>query len=135
MKKVFIDTNIIIDYTKGYGKDLLNLFALQEENQSELFVNPIVLAEFYADRNLLTKKNLLRINSLFQMFSIVNLSKEIGLLAGKLLRTEQILFIADALIAATCLQHDLLLATNNKKDFSRVKNLRLFKQIEQNIFG
>lgn len=126
MKKILIDTNIIIDYTKGFGKNLIELFRLKEKKQLELFVNPVVLAEFYADKNLLKPKEIELINKLFQTFSIIDISKDIGLLTGTLLRTGQVVFIGDALIAATCLQHNLLLSTNNKKDFMKVKELNFY---------
>lgn len=123
MKNVFVDTDIIINYSKGFGKNLIELFELKENSQVELYINPIIIAEFYADKNLLKQKEMERINKLFQMFQVIDISKEIGLLTGELLRTSQTISIADTFIAATCLHHDLLLATNNKKDFGRVKRL------------
>lgn len=128
MKKVFVDTDIIINYSKGFGKNLINLFELQEKEQTKLFVNPVVLAEFYADKNLLKPKEIERINELFQIFRVIDISKDIGLLAGELLRTGQVVFIGDALIAATCLHYNLILATNNQKDFKKVKGLEFWSE-------
>ena len=43
MKKVFIDTDIIINFTKGFGDDLKELFDLQIKKRIELFTNPVVI--------------------------------------------------------------------------------------------
>lgn len=127
MKKVFVDTNIIIDFSKGFDKGLKGLILLQKNNALQIFVNSIVIAEFFNDKNLKSKEDLDRADRLFQFFEVVELTRKSGLLAGELLRTDQVNFIADALIAATCLQHSLLLATNNKKDFRKVKRLQFYE--------
>lgn len=56
--KVFVDTNIIIDYTKGFGKELFDLLEKQEKKEVEIFINPIVVAEFFNDKNLKNNKKL-----------------------------------------------------------------------------
>ncbi len=127
MEKVFVDTNIIIDFTKGFGKNLKELIFLQKRNHLQVFVNSIVIAEFFNEKNLNNKKSFELANRLFQFFEVMDIGKNIGLLAGELLRTNQVNFLADALIAATCLKHNLLLATNNKKDFRKTKGLNFYK--------
>lgn len=127
MKKVFVDTDIIINYTKGFGDNLATLFDLQIKNGIELYTNPIVIAEFFTDNALLIDKNLQLALKLFESFRVSDITRPIGLLGGELMRTKTVLFIADALIAATCLQHGLLLATNNKKDFRKVKRLQFYE--------
>lgn len=127
MKKVFIDTNIIIDYSKGFDKSLKNLFLLQKQNRVRIFVNSIVIAEFFNDKSLKNIKKLDRANRLFQCFTVLELTGKSGFLTGKLLRTNQVSFIADSLIAATCLDNELELVTNNKKDFKKVKGLKFYE--------
>ena len=127
MKKIFVDTNIIIDYTKGFDKSLSNLFLLQKQNLVKIFVNSIVIAEFFNDKNLKNKEDLDRANRLFQFFTVLELTGKSGFLAGKFLRTNRVSFIADALIAATCLENKLELMTNNQKDFKKVKGLKFLK--------
>jgi len=127
MKKIFVDTNIIIDYTKGFDKSLSNLFLLQKQNLVKIFVNSIVIAEFFNDKNLKNKEDLDRANRLFQFFTVLELTGKSGLLAGKLLRTDQVNFIADSLIAASCFDNKLELMTNNQKDFKKVRGLKFWK--------
>ena len=128
MKKVFIDTDIIINYTKGFGDNLKGLFDLQVKKEIELYTNPIVIAEFFTDNTLLVDKNLRLALKLFESFRVLDITKPIGLLGGELMRTKTVLFIADALIAATCLSNKLELVTNNLKHFKKVKGLKFWSK-------
>lgn len=47
---------------------------------------------------------------------------------GELRRLGQLIPDPDILIAATALQHDLILLTRNVKDFQRIPDLRLYQQ-------
>ena len=127
MRNVFVDTNIIIDFTKGFDNNLNNLINLQKQNLVGIWVNPIVITEFFNDKSLKNKNNFDRSNKLFNFFKIVNLTGKIGFLAGEILRTNQVNFTADALIAATCLNNNLELVTNSVKDFKKVKSLKFFR--------
>jgi predicted nucleic acid-binding protein len=55
--KIFVDTNIIIDFTKGYTKVLKTLFEKKIKGELELYINPIIVAEFLNDQSLKNKKN------------------------------------------------------------------------------
>jgi len=126
MKKVFIDTDVIINFTKGFGDNFRELFNLQTKKKIELFTNSVVISEFFTDNTLLVEKNLQLALKLFESFRALDITKPIGLLAGELMRTKTVLFIADALIAATCLHYNLALSTNNQKDFKKIKGLKFF---------
>jgi len=52
--------------------------------------------------------------------------KPFGFLAGDLLREEKIPFLRDALIATTCLIHEIQLATRNKKHFQNIPKLEFY---------
>lgn len=54
----------------------------------------------------------------------LSVSRAVAESAGRIRRTTQ-LDIADALIAATALEHDLPLMTRNRRHFERVAGLRL----------
>ncbi|OGK11717.1 hypothetical protein A2954_05355 [Candidatus Roizmanbacteria bacterium RIFCSPLOWO2_01_FULL_37_12] len=126
MKKILIDTNILISYSKGFKREFKQLLIDQENNKSELYINPIIISEFLNDKKLKNKTNLIKANELLSLFSLANINKETGILAGLLLREDKIVFIADAFIAATCIQFNLALYTDNKKHFRNIKNLNLF---------
>lgn len=126
MKKILLDTNILIDYSKGYSTRLEKLLKLQEVNRVKLYINSVVIAEYFADRYLKDKEKLRETKEFFQLFTNVDITKKTGLVAGELLRENQVNASGDALIAASCLQFDLQLYTNNKKDFREVKKIKLF---------
>lgn len=126
MTKVFIDTDILIDYSKGHNKLLENLLEKQTPKQLELWVNPIVIAEFFTDSSLRNKNKLEKAKDFFGFFRVIEINKKIGLLAGELLRERKVNFIGDALIAATCILGKMHLITGNKKHFSKISELDFF---------
>lgn len=126
MDKIFIDTDIVIDYTHDKNKLLKNLLTDQKLNKVELFINPVVLAEFFTDQNLNEKKNMEQAYEFISIFNILDINVKIGILAGKYLRENKINSLGDALIAASCLIHDFQLVTRNRKHFSKVPQLQFY---------
>jgi len=125
--KIFIDTNIIIDFTKGHTKVLKTLFEKKIKGEVELYINPIIVAEFLNDQSLKNKKTKTKALEFLMFFETLPITKETGIIASNLLREDKVSFLADAFIAASCLQHKLLLATNNKKDFQKIKELDFYQ--------
>jgi len=123
MKKILVDTNVLIDYTNGCSQKLEFLIEDQKNGKVNLYVNPVIVAEFFTDRNLKNKKKLKMAQDFFQLFEVANINKETGIIAGELLRENKALFLADSLIAATSLQFNLKLLTKNKKDFKKIVRL------------
>ncbi len=126
MVKVLVDTDVLIDYSKGYKGALDELFDKQSKTQAELFINPVIIAEFYTDLKLKNKQKRAEAEEFLRFFKIANISGKIGAKAGELLRANQTLFLGDALIAATAVIEGLKLATRNKKHFKNVPNLEFY---------
>ena len=127
--------NMINGVSQGFQKILdfngVGFKAQVNGNQIQLnlgFTNPVVITEFFTDNTLLVDKNLRLALKLFESFRALDIIKPIGLLGGELMRTKTVLFIADALIAATCLHYNLVLSTNNQKDFKKVKGLKFWNE-------
>lgn len=129
MDKIFIDTDLLIDFTFQKNKILYTLIEKQKEKKVELFINPIVTAEFLTDKYLLHKEKLEGAYHFLGSFHLLEINANIGFLAGQLLREGKTPFISDAFIAATCLTYTLSLATRNKKHFKKVPHLRLYSQM------
>lgn len=125
MVNIFVDTDILIDFTYQKNKILYTLFA-QKKAEKELCINPVVITEFLTDRNLIDEHKLEQAYSLLDSFHMIEINVKIGILAGELLREGKISFLSDALIAATCLVHDLSLATRNLRHFGKVPGLTLY---------
>lgn len=127
MLKLFIDTNILIDYSKGFSDDLSALIRLKKNNKALLYINPIVIGEYWSDRKLQSSSVLKRkALNFINFFENINITREIGFLAGELIATKQVEFLGDAYIASTCLVNSLQLFTRNQKDFRKVKTLKLY---------
>jgi len=126
MKNIFVDTNVLIDYSKGFGTKLKPLLSEQKENLVHLYINPIIIIEYMNDYNLTNKEKVLKAKKFFQNFILIDVNKNIAYITANLLRTKQISYIGDALIAATCLENKLELMTNNQKDFKKVRKLKFF---------
>jgi predicted nucleic acid-binding protein len=123
MKKVLVDTNVLIDYSKGYSDNLKDLFLLREKSEVELFVNTVIVAEFFTDINLEKKEKYIIAREYIQLFRSLPMSASTGYIAGELLRKKRVLHLGDALIAAHCLEGKLYLATENGKHFRKVPRL------------
>jgi predicted nucleic acid-binding protein len=126
MLKVLVDTDVLIDYSKGYSGTLEELFNSQAKSQAELFINPVIIAEFYTDKKLKNKHRREKAAEFLRFFKIANISGKVGSLAGELLRENRVSFLGDALIAATAVTEKLKLATRNRKHFKNVPDLEFY---------
>jgi len=91
--------------------------------QAEVFLSVVTLEEIHCG---LAYKDARRQYAWFERFVelrcqvlpvTVRITKRCGILRGQLRRKGTVRTQADLLIAATCLDHDLVLATRNERDF------------------
>lgn len=123
MPKILIDSDVLIDYSKGWGVDLEKVLANPEH---EVYVTPVNIAEFLNDKNLKSEDKYAQALEFLRSFLVEDIDRSVGQRTGELLRSKQIDYLGDALIAATCLRYDLVLLTRNKKHFTRVKGLKFY---------
>ena len=121
MIKVLIDTDILIDYSKDRDTVLDKLLS---EKNVELYVNPVVIAEFLADQNLGSQKKLDEALDFLSRFKMININKKIGIETGRIMRKVPSLNWKDAMIAACCLVENCRLATRNQKHFNKITGLK-----------
>ena len=126
MDKVFLDTNIIIDYANGKDSILKKLLELQKQQSAELYVDAVVIAEFFSDKMINTPNELVLARELFSNFSVIDITAKQGYEAGKLLRIGKAVSLGDALIASSCIFNSLKLATRNIKHFKKIPTLSLY---------
>lgn len=127
MKKIIVDTDVLIDYSKGYRNHLENLLKKQNQAELELYVTPINVAEFFTDKNLADPEKHAKAKEFFTFFRTIEITKNTGLVAGELLRNSQTHYLGDALVAASCLISQAVLYTRNKAHFSQVAGLKLYE--------
>lgn len=127
MKKVFVDTDVIVDFTKKKNLILKTLLEQQLRRAVELYINPVVIAEFFTDQKFRRKAFLTKSQRLFTYFTLIDIDTKTGYLTALLLRENQALFLGDALIASTCIINKFELATRNTKHFQKIPHLILYK--------
>lgn len=119
------DTNILINYLKGLDPE--RSFVKKIIAAEELFFSPIVVAEYFAKAE---KNEEILFQELLTLGTAVPIDIDIALIGGayreqfshKTRRT----YLLDCLVAATCKIHNLILATNNTKDYP-MKDIKILK--------
>ncbi len=127
MKKYFLDTDVLIDYSKGRDRLVGELLEKQKKKKCELWVNVVVITEFFTDKNLEDDEKYKKARDFFGFLGQIEIGEKIALKTAELLRKKQVDYLADGYIAASCLVANLVLVTRNKKHFGKVNGLKLYK--------
>ncbi len=124
MKKLFIDTNIVIDLLsrrEPYYEEAANLFSLADKKQIELAVSSLTIANtsFVLGRQMDTKKAKSILRKLLLIVNILPLDDKV---VGLALNDESILDFEDGLqyFSAVVNGQDLII-TRNLRDFKNSK--------------
>ena len=114
MKKVLVDTDILINFLRGREKARDYLFSLLEE--STMYCSVISIAEIHAGMKEHEKE---KTTELIDSLNIVDITREIAEKAGIYKRDErkQFLELDDCFIAATAFVKGAILATGNGKHY------------------
>ena len=129
MNKVLVDTDVLIDFTKGHDRALAALLARQYDGQMELYITPINITEFLNDTALVKSGKLAEAKEFLRLFSVCDTTSAIGITAGEYLRNGTVAFLGDAIIAATSVSLELPLLTRNTKHFAKVPKMVFFDKI------
>ena len=124
MTQILVDTDILIDVSND---DETAKQRLSTESQaSDLMVSVVTEMELMVGcRN---KAELAALNQFLTQFQIVKIDSGVSDRASHLLQTYVIshgLRIADALIAATAIEHQMALLSKNQRDFRFISDLNL----------
>lgn len=126
MQRVVLDSDIIIDFTRG-ASDLIKLLITQvNERKIRLFIPSVVVSELIAGQETKGNKELTRLEKLISRFEFVAADYQISKIVGLLMRDYPRLDLADAIVAATTLSLNAKLATRNTKDFQDIKELKFY---------
>lgn len=122
---VLPDTNIIINYLKGIEPEssYLKKFIIS----GEISFSPVTIAEYVAKAE---KKERQLLEDLLTSGQVLSIDEETALVAGEyrkeFSRKTKRTFLPDCLVAATCRIHQLILVTNNIKDYP-MKDIKIIK--------
>lgn len=124
-----LDSNVCIQFINGTSIDVAKNF--RKQPPTEIAVCSVVRAEllYGARRSQRVEENLLRYRRFLKPLQSLpfddDCAEEYSWVRNELSRQGNLIGPNDLLIAAIALAHNVILVTNNTREFSRVRNLRL----------
>jgi tRNA(fMet)-specific endonuclease VapC len=124
-----LDTNICIYALKNKPDEVLR--NIENIGVDNIFMSTIVLSELYfgAENSLKPRYNRKVIDHFISPFKLISFDLHAASIYGKiraeLKKTGKLIGLMDMLIAATALSNDMVLVTNNEKEFNRVNDLKV----------
>lgn len=117
MKSVLIDSDILIEVSRGRDPAILAQWSQLALSKLPLFCSPVTIAEIWHGARPLEHA---AITALFSVVQCVSIDLAIGYRAGEYLRRfarSHHVELGDALIAATASLHNLTLWTRNRRHY------------------
>lgn len=127
MEKILIDTDVIIDFLRGYEKRTKNTFLKIQNGQIKATVSLVSIIELYSGEDTENKKKLELLEQLLSYFDVYTPDIFCAKVAGSIRRKYK-LSLADAIISASCQIQKIALFTFNTKHFKNISEIELYKQ-------
>lgn len=127
MKKIFVDTSVLIEFHRRGSGDFVKLLEFARINDVELAISVVVFFEFWSGRSMDNSQITKSAELFFEPFENYLVTPKIAKKAGEIRRhygTDGM----DAIIAATALEHGAQLATLNTKHFENIPRLVLWQE-------
>lgn len=123
MRKVLLDTSIIIDFLRR--KDKQNSF-LNKISNNDFYISIVTHTELYAGKSIWERKEAKQeLEKFLSIIKVIPLVEEISQMAGKIKAYNHDKTMLDCIIASTAIIHKLDLATLNIKDFEKIEGIKL----------
>lgn len=125
MKKIALDTNVVIDYLRQPRKDTL-FKKIAKDRNLRILLPTVCLTELYVGKSAAEPKEETRLKRVVSKTKLISADKKISKRAGILMRDYSNLYLGDALVAATALEEKAPLCTYNRAHFEGISDLELF---------
>jgi predicted nucleic acid-binding protein len=112
MTNVLVDSDVLVDHLRGHRRLV--------RGAETLHVSAVTRAELFSGRAAEER----RVRRLLEAMIDIPIDVAIAERAGRIGRSSMVR-LPDALIAATAIEHRLILVTRNDRDFSGIKGLRI----------
>lgn len=117
-----LDTSVIVDALRTQKLDALRF--LQTNYKGKISISSLTIAELFSGASVQDKEVAAFLRLIIDAVRVVDTNAEIMITAGRLRFFNQIA-LADAIIAASAIEHGLTIVTHNKKDFQKIKGLKI----------
>lgn len=124
MENILVDSDIMIDYLRGFEPS--RIFFRSAFEKGSLYTSVINVAEIYGGKDTRKPAKENAIKNFLTNFQIAVTTPTIAKSAGMLKRDFDMPF-ADAIVAATALEYNFKLATRNTKHFNKIRGLNILK--------
>lgn len=127
--KYLIDTNICIYVMNRHPPEVVDRF--RQHDIGEIGVSSVTVSElmYGAEKSAHSEKNRLRLSEFLRPFTVIAYDETAAVVYGTiradLEKRGRLIGPLDTLIAAHALSLNLILVTNNEKEFQRVSGLRV----------
>jgi tRNA(fMet)-specific endonuclease VapC len=124
-----LDTNICIYALKNKPEVVMK--HIERAGYQNIFMSTIVLSELYfgAENSSKPRYNRKILDHFVSPFKVISFDLDSANIYGKiraeLKKTGKLIGLMDMLIAATALSNDMVLVTNNEKEFNRISDLNV----------
>lgn len=126
MKKVLLDTSVLIDFLRRKDKEKTLLMGIVHSGYTA-FISLITHTELFAGRSVWQKEKARKeLKELLSGLEVIIVNRKVSRLAGMFCAKYQ-LDLIDAIIAAEAVISRLPLATLNWKDFKKIKEVKIFE--------
>ncbi len=124
MKKLLLDTSVIIDFLRRKDKSESLFYKISEE---DLYISIISHTELFAGKSIWENQEARNILSeIFSGTTIIPLTEDISEKAGYIRAYNQSNSLIDSIIAATSITSDCEVVTLNVKDFEHVDGIDIY---------
>jgi tRNA(fMet)-specific endonuclease VapC len=127
LNKTLLDTDILSEILKGVNRQVLSRSNTYLQTFGQYTISVITVMEIVRGWHRLQREDRVqRFLAALQTTEILSVDSSTAELAGRiyadLQRTGQLIGVADSIITATAIQHDLVLVTGNQSHYQRVQS-------------
>lgn len=127
MKKILIDTDVIIDFLRTNKGLFLTLLELQEQGNLTLYISSITVMELFVGTSSQKRAQSEQLKELIDSLRVIPLDAKLAQFTGELKRGKKwTILTSDLIIGATALWLNAELVTNNRRHFSVIPGLKFF---------
>lgn len=128
MKKVLVDTSVIIDFLRRGDKTKSAFYQVFSSGEYQPVIALVTISELWAGKSMENKKTARLVEKIVDGCEILFPDLNIAQKTGEILRqTNYEVAFQDAQIAALARENKLLLLTLNKKDFRKIEGVRFLQ--------